>query len=168
MKVIVNDANILIDLVELELLPNFFALEFEFYTTSLVFEELDSDQQYALNAYVDSGELLVREMTNEQLSEINNIQKTKPSLSPQDCSAFYQAQIEAGILITSDNTLRKFAKAQNQEVHGHLWVFDRMFEAETISGELATHKLTELCQVINRNLGLPQDECQKRVQQWQG
>ena len=105
-------------------------------------------------------------MTNEQLSEINNIQKTKPTLSPQDCSAFYQAQIEDGILITSDNTLKKFAKAQNQEVHGHLWVFDKMFDAETISGELAIAKLNELCQVVNRNLGLPEDECQKRIQQW--
>jgi hypothetical protein len=33
-----------------------------------------------------------------------------------------------------------------------------MFEAETISGELAIIKLNELCQVINRNLGLPHDE----------
>ncbi len=38
MKVIVNDANILIDLVELELLDQFFKLEFTFVTTALVFE----------------------------------------------------------------------------------------------------------------------------------
>ena len=168
MKIIVNDANILIDLIELQLLPYFFALEFEFYTTSLVFEELDKDQQFTLKTYVDSGTLLVHEMTYTQLTEINTIQKTKPALSLQDCSAFYQAQIEAGILITSDNALRKFAKAHNQEVHGHLWVFDRMFETEIISGELAIFKLNELRQVINRNLGLPQDECRKRIQQWQG
>jgi len=136
MKIVVMDANILIDLVELQLLPNFFALEFECYTTSLLFEELEEEQQFTLQTYVDSGNLLVREMTYEQLREINNIQRTKPALSLQDGSAFYQAQIESGILITSDNTLRKFAKAQNQEVHGHLWIFDRMFEAETITGEL--------------------------------
>jgi hypothetical protein len=40
MRIIVNDANILIDLVELQLLPQFFALEFEFYTTTLILEEL--------------------------------------------------------------------------------------------------------------------------------
>ncbi len=168
MKIIINDANILIDLVELQLLPNFFALEFDFYTTSLIFEELEDDQQFTLKTYVDSGKLFVHEMTNGQITEINNIQKTKPALSLQDCSAFYQAQIESGILITSDNTLRKFAKAQNQEVHGHLWVFDKMVESETISGELAINKLNELCQVINRNLGLPQHEIEKRIQQWQG
>jgi hypothetical protein len=166
MKIIVNDANILIDLVELQLLPHFFELTFDFYTTSLVFEELEEDQQEALEPFIGSGSLLVHEMSNEQLSEINDIQKTKPSLSPQDCSAFYQAQIEEGILITSDNTLRKFAQANEQEVHGHLWVFDRMFEAETITGELATEKLNELCTQVNQKLGLPENECQNRYNQW--
>jgi hypothetical protein len=105
-------------------------------------------------------------MTSEQLSAIYDILKIKPSLSPQDCSALYQAQIEEGILITSDNTLRKFAKSKHQEVHGHLWVFDKMFEAETISGEQAVTKLNELYQVINRNLALPENECNKRIQIW--
>lgn len=97
MIIIVNDANILIDLIELQLLPNFFALAFEFHTTPLVFEELEKEQQYTLLTYVDSGDLIVREMTHEQLTEINNIQKSKPALSPQDCSAFYQAKIKAAI-----------------------------------------------------------------------
>ncbi len=89
MKIIVNDANILIDLIELQLLSHFFALDYEFYTTALVFEELDDDQQSRLQAYVGSDKLIVREMTHEQLTEIQKIQKSKPSLSPQDCSAFY-------------------------------------------------------------------------------
>lgn len=48
MIVVVNDANILIDLVKLQLLPNFFGLEFEFYTTDLVLDELYDEQQYEL------------------------------------------------------------------------------------------------------------------------
>ena len=39
MRIVVNDANILIDLVELELLPHFFDLEFEFQTTDLIIDE---------------------------------------------------------------------------------------------------------------------------------
>jgi predicted nucleic acid-binding protein len=166
MKIIVNDANILIDLIELRLLPNFFALEFEFLTTSLVFEELLEDQQFELNEFIEIGVLLVHEMTQEQLAEINEIQKNKPSLSPQDCSAFYQAKIEEGILVTSDNTLRKFAKSNEMDVHGHLWVFDRMYEAETISGAIAIEKLNELCNTINQNLGLPINECNRRIESW--
>ena len=166
MKIIVNDANILIDLIELGLLPNFFDLDFEFLTTSLVFEELLEDQKCELNKYIERGVLFVHEMTELQLAEINAIQKTKPSLSPQDCSAFYQAQIEEGILVTSDNTLRKFAKSNEMVVHGHLWVFDRMFEAETITGAVAIDKLNELCYNVNQNLGLPINECNKRIESW--
>ena len=166
MKIIVNDANILIDLVELDLLANFFALKFAFYTTSLVFEELEEEQQQKFGVYIADSTLTVREMTQAQLMEVNRIQKTKPSLSQQDCSAFFQAQLEKGILITSDNTLRKFALTNNLEVHGHLWVFDQMFEAGTISGQLAVEKLNELCNIVNQKLGLPQLECQKRVHQW--
>jgi hypothetical protein len=40
MRVVVNDANILIDLVELDLLPAFFALGFEMATSAVVFDEL--------------------------------------------------------------------------------------------------------------------------------
>jgi len=40
MKVVVNDANILIDLVKLELLPPFFSLEFRLVTIGIVLEEL--------------------------------------------------------------------------------------------------------------------------------
>ncbi|MCB0643105.1 MAG: hypothetical protein KDC44_15755 [Phaeodactylibacter sp.] len=166
MKIIVNDANILIDLVELDLLANFFALKFAFYTTSLVFEELEEEQQQKFGVYIADSTLTVREMTSAQLMEVNRIQKTKPALSQQDCSAFFQAQLEKGILITSDNTLRKFALTNNLEVHGHLWVFDQMFEAGTISGQLAVEKLNELCNIVNQKLGLPQLECQKRVHQW--
>ena len=45
MIIIVNDANILIDLVELKILHLFFQLEFEFHTTNLILEELFVEQK---------------------------------------------------------------------------------------------------------------------------
>ncbi len=90
MKAIVNDANILIDLVELRLLPHFFQI----------------------------------------------------------------------------NTLRKFAKAQNLEVHGHLWVFDNLVDNKIIGGQRAIEKLRELCEIINPKLGLPKNECLSRFEKW--
>lgn len=166
MKVIVNDANILIDLVELKLLPHFFALEFDFLTTELVLAELFEEQYQALFPYIDNGTLIVHEMTGEDLIEIYLIQASKPSLSEQDCSAFYQARQHAATLITSDNTLRAFAKEQELEVHGHLWVFDCMVAANTITGTRACEKLSELCETINPKLGLPKGECARRIKLW--
>jgi hypothetical protein len=41
MKIHINDANILIDLVHLDLVVPFLALNFELYTTDFVFAELE-------------------------------------------------------------------------------------------------------------------------------
>jgi hypothetical protein len=53
--IIVNDANILIDLVELKILPYFFKLEFDFRTTELILDELLEEQQKALLPYIETG-----------------------------------------------------------------------------------------------------------------
>jgi len=94
------------------------------------------------------------------------IRETKPTLSEQDCSAFYQARKKSAVLITSDNTLRKFAKANELEVHGHLWVFDNLVNKAIFTGKIAIQKLDELCTVVNPKLGLPEKECQKRIKLW--
>ena len=94
MKIIVNDANILIDMVELKLLPNFFQLEYEFYTTALILEELFDEQKEALVPYIETGKLMVHNLTEKELTEIISIQRCKPQLSEQDCSAFFQAKSE--------------------------------------------------------------------------
>lgn len=88
MKVIVNDANILIDLVDLKILPYFFQLEFEFHTTAIILDELFDEQQEALFPYIETGQLSVDNITEEDLVEIVMIRATKPNLSEQDCSAW--------------------------------------------------------------------------------
>ncbi len=68
-------------------------------------------------------------------------------------------------LITSDNVLRKFAKTQKVEVHGHLWVFDALIEHKCITPETAIVKLNELT-TINAKLSLPKKECEARIEKW--
>ncbi len=166
MKIIVNDANILIDLVELELLPQFFQLDFEFHTTDLILEELLENQFDEFVTYIESGRLIVNEISEEDLVEIINLQISKPTLSEQDCSAIYQAENKNAILITSDNALRKFAKQRNVDVHGHLWVFDCLVDNNILTGDQAKQKLEQLTNVINPKLGLPAHECSKRIRNW--
>lgn len=166
MKIIVNDANILIDLVDLKILPYFFQLEFEFHTTVIILDELFDKQQEALFPYIETRQLSVDDITEEDLMEILMIRARKPNLSEQDCSAFYQAQKLNAALITSDNKLRKFAQANHIEIYGHLWVFDNLVNKSIITGKTATEKLSELCNVVNPKLGLPKSECQKRIKLW--
>lgn len=166
MRVVVNDANVLIDLVELHLLPHFFALYMEFHTTSFILDELLEKQIEDLKGYIDNGDLIVDDVTEEDFQKITKLRLAKPILSEQDCSALQHAKNRNAILLTSDNNLRKFAKTQDVDVHGHFWIFDRMVEYETISPKRASEKLTELCDKVNPKLGLPEDECQKRHKAW--
>lgn len=166
MKIIINDANILIDLAELDMLSDFFQLAFEFRTTNLILDELFDHQYQELVPFIESGSIVVDEISTDELGEIIAIRATKPTLSEQDCSAFHQAKKYNASLITSDNSLRRFAKQNNIEVHGHLWVFDCLVDANIFSGAKATQKLTELIQTINLRLGLPQNECHKRFNNW--
>lgn len=164
---VVIDANILIDLVQLKMLPHFFALDVECWTTDLVLFELHDHQQAELSSYIDQRSLHVMEIAPEQLLKIKAIALSKPSLSEQDCSAFYQAQQGNGVLLTSDNKLRKFAQTNDVAVHGHLWIFDWMVKAQTMTGNRAIQKLDELCHSVNPKLNLPEEECIKRKSQWQ-
>lgn len=166
MRIIVNDANILIDLVDLKILPYFFQLDFEFHTTAIILNELFNDQKEALDPYIETGKLIVDDITDEDLIKILLIRAGKPSLSEQDCSAFYQAEKQNAALLTSDNTLRKYAKSRKIEVHGHLWIFDNMVTHNILSGKKAIEKLNELCNTVNPKLGLPETECQKRIRRW--
>ena len=157
----------MIDLVKPELLQSFFNLSFEFYTTDLVLDELHETQKDALQPFIDNDLLTIEEITDDQFIEIIIIRLEKPGLSEQDCSAFYQARALNATLVTSDNKLRKFAKTNKLEVHGHLWVFDQMVDENTLDSGLACDKLDELCTTINPKLNLPKKECELRKEWWQ-
>jgi hypothetical protein len=105
-------------------------------------------------------------MSVTDLEAIKTIEKSKPKLSQQDCSAYHQAVIKQGTLVTSDNVLRKYAMATNLDVHGHLWVFDQMVAQNTLTPITASQKLTELCDTINTQLKLPKAECDHRHMAW--
>jgi predicted nucleic acid-binding protein len=166
MTVIVNDANILIDLVKLNLLPQFFDLGLDFNTTPFILEELHPEQLQQVNEYIVTGILKVVDLTDEELIDIALLQAQKTQLSTQDCSTIVCAQKIKGELLTSDNNLRKFAASKQLTVRGHLWVFDQLVAECKITGATAILKLKELRETINPRLGLPKHECDARIELW--
>lgn len=119
------------------------------------------EQKEQLQPYINNGKLIIQELDVEDMISIINIQVQKPQLSDKDCSALHCAQKLNASLITSDNTLRKFAKTQKVEVHGHLWVFDALLDHNCITPQIAISKLDEL-NTINAKLNLPKKECELR------
>jgi hypothetical protein len=164
--VVVNDANILIDLCKLGLLPQFFMLGYQCYTTDIILEELHESQVNEYIPYIKAGRLIVLELDADELSEVLNIVIKKTQLSSQDCSAIICARKVSGDILTSDNNLRKYAQSISMVARGHLWIFDRLFENNLISGFVAIEKLELLNRNVNPRLGLPLSECEKRKANW--
>jgi hypothetical protein len=166
MKVIVNDANILIDLVKLEILPHFFQLPFSFHTTDIIFEELDQEQQEMFLPFITNKQLIVENFTGEELLTMASLKEEKSQLSMEDCSALFCAQKLAADLITSDKNLRSFAKTKAVTIRGHLWVLDMLFEHNVLQGTEVTQLLAILQNDINPRLGLPIAACEELKQKW--
>jgi hypothetical protein len=166
MIVVVNDANILIDLIKLQLIEAFFDITWEFHSTNLIIEnELYDEQKNQLQPYIDNGKLIIQALDVDDMLSIMTIQAQKPQFSDKDCSALHCAQKLKASLITSDNPLRKYAKEMKVDVHGHLWVFDALLEHNCITTEIAINKLNEL-NTINSKLKLPEKECKARIEKW--
>jgi hypothetical protein len=167
MKIIVNDANILIDLVKLDILLHFFQLPFSFHTTDIIFDELDAQQQELLLPYIADGKLTIEGFTGDEVLAMVTLQTEKPQLSIEDCSAVYCAQKLTADLISSDKNLRSFARSKAIPIRGHLWVLDSLFEHQLLTGVQTIELLLTLQTTINPKLGLPVAACEELKEKWQ-
>lgn len=162
MQIVINDANILIDLFELDLLNAFFALSFDFLVTDLVLAELHLAQAQALKPFIDAGKLAVKIFTAEELLNIAAMQTS--NLSIPDCSAFYVAKMTVvGWLFTGDANLRKTAERQGCVVKGILFIFRELVAQGHLSTQDGTDKLRLLMQ---RNSRLPSKDCNDLLDDW--
>ena len=99
MRIIINDANILIDLVHLDLMNEFIKLNLDLKTTDFVFEELNQDQKVIIEAYINSDDIeLILTDTEEDFESIMTILENSSGLSFEDCSVWHYANKLEGIL----------------------------------------------------------------------
>jgi predicted nucleic acid-binding protein len=160
---LVNDANILIDLLKLNLLDTFFQLDYDFQVTDLVLGEVREDNIEDLGRYLEASLLTKQEFTATELGEISALFTTFPALSFADCSCLYLAEKLSATLLTGDGALRRIATGRELPVHGMLWVFDNMIECGLITTAGAKEALVRLMEFNQR---LPLKECKKRLQDW--
>src|SRR5690625_945877 len=91
-RIVITDANILIDLIKSELAVILFRSGlFRFKTTDFIFEELYEVQKLHLQPLVESGFLIILESGQHELHEIFKLKQNNKGLSFEDCSAFYFA-----------------------------------------------------------------------------
>jgi len=164
MRIVINDANILIDLFHLDLVEVFFSLQdLELKTTDFVFEELHEEQKNVIEQFIQNQSLILIESSEDDLINIFQILSSTNGLSVEDCSVWYHAKKSEGILLTGDGKLRKQSLADGIEVRGILYIFDQLLITGLISFELAIEKLNQLYLLNER---LPIDAKKQRLDYW--
>lgn len=164
-KIVVSDTNVFIDLISVNLLDGFFSLPWEIHTTDMVMKELkDSHQKEAVETFRQQGYLRVKEFDSEELLELSDMRNQailSSNASIQDCSVWKLTKNLGCPLLTGDNRLRKVVQKDKIEVHGILYLFDKMLEHNIIDCEAAITKLQSL---FSMNTRLPKDEIDKRLE----
>lgn len=166
-KIAVTDANIFIDLFDVGLIDTLFNLNLEIHTTEAVFYELYLEQQEVLNTFRYVGKLVVHNLQEQDFIEIYNENYPK-SLSEADKSVLHVANRLNACVLSSDKTVRNYAKNKKIEFHGMLWLFDQFVETCSLSTADAGNKLKALVcsNFLYRNNHKLVDEIEKRIEIW--
>ncbi len=163
MTIALHDANILIDVLTVQLVDATLRLPYTMHTTPFVLEELYPSQQAILAPFIEQGILHVEEIDGAGVLEIAELFDKHKALSFTDCSVCLCARNKAAILLTGDQALRTIAESYGISVRGMLWIFDELIRAKLLAPSDAAEKLTFLLQQGRR---LPKQECTKRLEQW--
>ena len=137
----------------------------DLHTTNLVMNELEFELKTALEKQVNKKKLIVKKLNEVELEALKAKEITSTKLTKPDVSVYAYAKELNATILTSDNRLRKEAKAKGFEVHGILWVFEMMIQESLIKPQMACEKLTALMLI---NTWLPMSECKKRIEKWLG
>jgi len=164
MKLIVTDTNVFFDMMSIEVLPDFFGLDYEICTTDFVVNEIIRiDQAEQIQNFIRSKQLTVYKLTSDEIEEVVNL-KTKRNLRRiTDKSVLWKALQLKCRLVTGDKNLRSEAEEQGLEVNGSLWVIRTLVETKIITPVLAVGLLEKLTTV---NDSLPKEEIDKLIKKY--
>jgi len=166
MRIIISDTSCLIDLRNAALLASFLRLPFEILIPNTLFEdELLSFTSAEKKSLVKVG-LKVIDLPGPQVARARDVVRAQPRLSVHDGFAFALAETHRGcILLTGDAALRVLAERHKIEVHGVLWVCDRLIENELATAELLHEALSKLA--ADPAVRLPKKELAASIRRFQ-
>lgn len=166
MDVVVNDTNIFLDLLSSELLEEVFKLPLRLHTVDYVIAELViPEQKEAINRFVDSGELIVKEFSDDEFAEVLDMYTERHNnVSVTDCSVWYYAKKNDYRLLTGDGKLRSSATADGVIVSGVLYLTDMLVDCGIVPPKEMADKLRKLCTINKR---LPKKLIDERINNYE-
>ncbi len=165
-KVAVKDANVFIDLDQMDLLGDWLKTGFETITSNLVMDELRKGGHVAPEAYSRAGLI---ESVNLGVFEFSELyEEVEPEgLSAADASVLHLALERGALLLTGDGKLRIESEARLIETHGTIWVLEKMIDLGIVSAILAAERLEVLInQSGKKRRYLPRKICEERISKW--
>ena len=165
MIIVITDACFLIDLIDIDLFEDFLGLGYQVHITSSVFAELEGDEYVKpVGKCIKQKKVILYNLTAPDQTALEKLMRKNPTrLSEPDCSCLYLAKEINAIILTCEKLLTKVAKNLDLEVHGSLWILDRLLDASMITKRIAYRKLKDLMSINPR---LPIIECKKRIKRW--
>lgn len=167
-KIVVNDTNIFIDLLNIGLLEGFFSMPWEVHTTEFVMLELTKENQHNfVSQYEDNNLLHIPAFDESVMSEILELflhQRSKTNVSLTDYTAWYYAKSNGYTLLTADRKICQASLIGDVEVQGIIYVMEQLVEECILDKRLAIIKLRQLEEANPR---LPKDEIEKHTKQWE-
>lgn len=148
-QILVKDACIIIDLIELDLLRTFLSMDYEVITTSAVVLEItDETQNSQLLACITDK--LINTDDIGSLKDIINLQEKYKGLSYADATVLEVAKRKNAIILSADKLLRKAGIKEKSIVHGTLWIIETLHYNRIITLDTATEKIKILIQINKR------------------
>lgn len=161
MKLIITDSSVFFDIIMIQALPEFFALDFEICTTDFVINEiLESEQREQIEIFIRSHQLNVFNLSEQEIEDIANFKTKRFFKTLIDKTVLWKAKQLKCPLLTGDAKLRSEAIDQGVTVHGSLWVIQIMVESKVITANAGIEFLEKL-RISNDRL--PLDEIEKLI-----
>jgi predicted nucleic acid-binding protein len=163
MKLIITDTNVFFDIISIDALPEFFAIDFEICTTDFVVSEiLRSHQREQVESFIRAKKLIVFELSIDEIDCIRNFKTTRFFKGITDKTVLWKSQQLNCPLLTGDKKIRNEAEDLNIEVHGSIWVIQKLITDEVVSKQAGTVLLEKL---KASNTNLPHHEIDKLIRQ---
>lgn len=161
MKLIVTDSSVFFDIIKIQALPEFFALDFEICTTDFVKGEiLESEQREQIEIFIRSKTLTVFDLSENEIEEVVNFKTKRFFKTLIDKTVLWKAKQLNCPLLTGYAKFRSEAEENGVKVHGSLWVIRTIVGQNIISAKSGVEYLEKI-KIINDRL--PQEEIEKLI-----
>ncbi|MBI5021737.1 MAG: DUF3368 domain-containing protein [Ignavibacteriales bacterium] len=156
---LVLDTSICVDLSNGKLLEIALQLHYTFLLPDVIAGELMDPQGEDL---LKIGYKVIN-LAPEQIGYIEILNQKYSQPSRADLFALASAKYLSCILLTGDQSLRKAADTESVEVHGILWLLDKLVFGKLITADFASHSLNN---IIESGSWLPKKEIETRLKKW--